>query len=56
MIFLYVTAASLTKLIFYIKDTQRERALSNNTKTLTESANMGVWVVGTSNHLFVRGP
>ena len=27
-----------------------------NTPTRTESTNMGIWVVGTSNQVFIRGP
>ena len=38
-----------------VKDTQREKALSNKTPTLTKSRNMGIWVVGISNQLFLRG-
>ena len=38
-----------------VKDTHREKALSNKTPALTKSANMGIWVVGTTNQLFMRG-
>ena len=38
-----------------IKDTHREKAPSNKTPALTKSMNMGIWVIGTSNQLFVRG-
>ena len=38
-----------------IKDTHREKASSNKTPALTKSRNMGIWVVGTSNQLFIRG-
>ena len=38
-----------------LKDTHREKAPPNETPALTESTNMGVWVVGTTNQLFVRG-
>ena len=37
------------------KDTYREKAPSNKTPALTKSTNMGIWVVGTSNQLFIRG-
>ena len=39
----------------FIKDTQREKVLSNKTPSLTKSMNMSIWVVGTSNQLFIRG-
>ena len=32
-----------------------EKALPNKTTALTKSTNMGIWVVGTSNQLFIRG-
>ena len=38
-----------------IKDTHREKATSNKTPVLKKSTNMGMWDVGTSNQLFVRG-
>ena len=38
-----------------LKDTRREKAPPNETLALTESTNMGIWVVGTTNQLFVRG-
>ena len=38
-----------------IKDTLREKAPSNETPALTESANMGIWVTGTTNQLPIRG-
>ena len=37
------------------KDTHREKAPSNKTPALTKSTNMGIWVVGTTNQLFIRG-
>ena len=37
------------------KDTHREKAPSNKTPALTKSTDMGIWVVGTTNQLFVRG-
>ena len=38
-----------------VKDTHREKAPSNKTLALTKSTNMDIWVVGTSNQLFIRG-
>ena len=38
-----------------IKGTHREKPPSNETPVLTKSANMGIWVVGTTNQLFIRG-
>ena len=38
-----------------LKDTLWEKAASNKTPALTKSANMDIWVVGTSNQLFMRG-
>ena len=38
-----------------IKDTRREKAPSNKTSALTKSTNIDIWVVGTSNELFIRG-
>ena len=38
-----------------VKDTHREKVLSNKTSTLMKSMNMHIWVVGTSNQLFLRG-
>ena len=37
------------------KDTQREKAPSNKTPALSESMNMDIWVVSTSNQLFITG-
>ena len=34
---------------------QREKAPSNKAPTLLKSVNMGIWVVGISNQLFIRG-
>ena len=33
----------------------KKKAASNKTPALTKSENMGIWVVGTSNQLFIRG-
>ena len=38
-----------------IKDTHRKKEPSNKTPTLTKSRNMGIWIVGTINQLFMRG-
>ena len=37
------------------KDIHSVKAPSNKTPSLTKSTNMGIWVVGTSNQLFIRG-
>ena len=37
------------------KDTHRKKAPSNETPAPTKSKNMGIWVVGTTNQLFMRG-
>ena len=39
----------------YVKDTHREKAPSNETPTLSKSINMDIWVVDTSNQLFIKG-
>ena len=36
------------------KDTHREKAPSIKTPALTKSTNMGIWVVCTTNQLFIR--
>ena len=38
-----------------IKDTNRESAHSNETLSLTININLAIWVVVTSNQLFLRG-
>ena len=38
-----------------LKDTHREKAPCNNTPALTKSMNIDMWVVGTSNQVFIRG-
>ena len=38
-----------------IKDTHREKAPSKKTPALTESTDLSIWFVGTSNQLFTRG-
>ena len=39
--------------MFKIKN-DTEKALSNKTPALSKSTNMGIWVVGRTNQLFVR--
>ena len=46
---------SLTSIPTVLKDTHREKALSNKTPALRKSTTMGVWAVGTLNQLFIRG-
>ena len=43
------------KYIVLFKNTHREKAPSNKTPALTKSMNMDIWVVGTSNQLFLKG-
>ena len=38
-----------------LKDTHREKALSNETSTLSKGMNMDIWIVGTSNQHFITG-
>ena len=38
-----------------VKDTHKENAPSNKTPVLTKSVNIDIWVVGTSNQVFIRG-
>ena len=38
-----------------LKDNKREKASSNKTRALTNSTNMGICIVDTSNQLFVTG-
>ena len=40
---------------FVIKDTHRVKAPSKKTPALTKSRNIGIWVIGTSNQLFIEG-
>ena len=37
-----------------IKDTHKKKAPSNKTPALTKITNTGIWLVGTSNKLFIR--
>ena len=36
-----------------VKDTHRKKAPSNKTPALTKSRNLGIWVVGASNQVFI---
>ena len=38
---------------FHIKAAYREKALSKKTTALIKSMNIDIWVVGTSNQLFI---
>ena len=38
-----------------IENIHREKALSNKASALTKSRYMGIWVVGISNQLIIRG-
>ena len=38
-----------------VKGTHREKAPSNKTPALAKTSNMGIWVIGTLNQLFIRG-
>ena len=37
-----------------LKDTHRKKGPSNKTPALTKSRDMGIWVIGTSNQLFLN--
>ena len=39
----------------FVKDAHSEKAPSNKIPALTKSMNMGIWNVGLSNQLFIRG-
>ena len=47
--------STVVELSIFFKDTHKEKAPSNKTPALTKSTNMGIWVVGTTNQLFIRG-
>ena len=49
-IFLYVSIL----ILFDFRGTYKEKAPLNKTP-LTKSTNMSIWVVGTTNQLFIRG-
>ena len=46
--------STVQELSVFFKDTHKEKAPLNKTPALTKSANMGIWVVGLSNQLFIR--
>ena len=39
----------------FVKDTHREKAPSNKSAVLAKTKNTEIWVVGTTNQLFIRG-
>ena len=45
----------LMKLIKTLRNTQREKTPSNKAPALTKNVNMDMWLVGSSNQVFVRG-
>ena len=47
----FQTANTLKRL----KNTHRQKTLSNKTTVPKKSMNMGVWATGTLNELFIRG-
>ena len=49
------TEKNCFRIFAYFKDTHKEKAPSNKTPALTKSMNLNIWVVGTSNQLFMRG-
>ena len=40
---------------YSFKDTHREKAPSNQTPASSKCTNIGIWVVDTSNQLFIKG-
>ena len=38
-----------------LKDTHKEKVPSDKTPVITKSMNMDIWLVGTSNQLFISG-
>ena len=44
-----------SKFVIFIKDTQGEKPPSNENPELIKVMNMNIWVVVTSNQLFIRG-
>ena len=45
----------MTKDYSFLKDTHMEKSPSKKTTRRSKSINMDIWVVGTSNQLFMRG-
>ena len=44
-----------SKISNLLKDTHRKKAPSNKTPMILKGINVNIWVVGTSNQLFIRG-
>ena len=42
--------------LFEVKDTHKEKAPPKKSPSLTNSTYMAIWVVDTSNQLFISGP
>ena len=40
--------------LYGIMNTHSEKAPSNNSAALTKATNMDIWVVGTTNKIFIR--
>ena len=38
-----------------VKDTHKENTLSNKTQAPSKTINIDIWIIGTSNQLFIRG-
>ena len=51
----HIKTHAASRKILEVKDTHGEKTPSNKTPALTESTDMDIWVVGTSNQLFIRG-
>ena len=49
-----IVSTSCSRINF--KDNHRKKAPSNKTPALSESMNMDIWAVGTSNQLLITGP
>ena len=49
------TNINVNERVNLFKDSHREKALSNKTPALSKSRNICIYVVGTSNQLFIRG-
>ena len=50
-----VCSCKTANALMRLKNTHREKTLSNKTTALRKSTNMGVWATGTLNELFTRG-
>ena len=51
----FLVSLETREISYLFNDTHREKGPSDKTPALTESTNMGIWVVGTTNQLFIRG-